>query len=189
MGIYVGRADEVLGGILVVPIGYDAKVRRWVLDKSEISVDYKAYEGFFPLRTQPKEAGSTRTLAQFMETTLPWYKQEHLDSVGELEIPARSVTTATGGFDVEKILDRKWSKKKGFECYVQWKGYGASDSTWEPASHFTNYGGRALMDEYDLAHAKKHVKSNLCRVQSSLCRAKNDDPAGRTTQYRRSVAH
>ena len=125
MGIYVGRADEVPGGILVVPIGYDAKVRRWVLDKPEISVDYKADEGLFPLRTQPKEAGSTRTLAQFMETTLPsWYKQEHLDSVGELEIPARSVTTATGVFDVEKILDHKWSKKKGFEYYVQWKGLG-----------------------------------------------------------------
>ena len=182
MGIYVGRADEVPGGILVVPIGYDAKVRRWVLDKPEISVDYKAYEGFFPLRSQPQEAGSTRTLAQFMETTLPWYKQEHLDSVGELEIPARSVTTATGVFDVEKILDRKWSKKKGFEYYVQWKGYEASDNTSEPASHFTNYGGRALMDEYDLAHAKKHVKSNLCSVQSNLCSAKNDDPAGRTTQ-------
>ena len=38
------------------------------------------------------------------------------------------------------------------------------------------------MDEYDLAHAKKHVKSNLCSVQSNLCSAKNDDPAGRTTQ-------
>ncbi len=41
MGIYmyVGRADEVPGGILVVPIGYDATVNRWVLDKPEISVD------------------------------------------------------------------------------------------------------------------------------------------------------
>ena len=38
------------------------------------------------------------------------------------------------------------------------------------------------MDEYDLAHAKKHVKSSLCSVQSNLCSAKNDDPAGRTTQ-------
>ncbi len=27
----------------LVPIGYDAKVSRWVLDKPEISVDYKAY--------------------------------------------------------------------------------------------------------------------------------------------------
>jgi hypothetical protein len=56
-----------------------------------------------------------------METTLPWYQHEHLDSVGELEIPARSVTTATGVFEVEKILDRRRSKKKGFEYYVQWK--------------------------------------------------------------------
>ncbi len=30
MGIYVGRADEVPGGILVVPIGYDAEMNRWV---------------------------------------------------------------------------------------------------------------------------------------------------------------
>ena len=57
MGIYVSRADEVPGGILVVPIGYDAAVNRWVLDKPQISVDYKVYEGFFPLRTQSKEGG------------------------------------------------------------------------------------------------------------------------------------
>ncbi len=48
MGIYVGRADEVPGGILVVPIGYDAEVSRWVLEKPQISVDYKMYEGFPP---------------------------------------------------------------------------------------------------------------------------------------------
>jgi hypothetical protein len=28
----------------VVPIGYDAEVSRWVVDKPQISVDYKMYE-------------------------------------------------------------------------------------------------------------------------------------------------
>ena len=86
-----------------------------------------------------------------------------------MEIPTRSVTTATGVYEVEKILDRRW-RKKGFEYYVQWKGYEASDNTWEPASHFTDYGGRKLIEEFNLVHDKKQVKSNLC------C-AKNDDPA------------
>ena len=72
MGIYVGRADEVPGGIRVVPIGYDAGVSRWVLDKPIVSVDHTVYEGFFPLRTQPKETGRTLTLDQFMESTQPW---------------------------------------------------------------------------------------------------------------------
>ena len=65
----VGRAYDVPGGIWVVPIGYDAEVNRWVLDKPTISVDHKLYEGFFSLRTQPKEAGRTRTLDEFMEST------------------------------------------------------------------------------------------------------------------------
>ena len=82
MGIYVGRADEVPGGILVVPIGYDAGVNRWVLDKPIISVDYKMYEGFFPLRTQPKETGRTRTLDDFMESTQPWFCHESLQWCG-----------------------------------------------------------------------------------------------------------
>ena len=62
MGIYVGRADDVPGGgIWVVPIGYDAAVNRWVLDKPIISVDHKLYEGFFPLRTQPLEGSGQDT--------------------------------------------------------------------------------------------------------------------------------
>ena len=128
MGIYVGRADEVPGGILVVPIGYDAEVQRWVLDKPEISVDYKAYEGYFPLRTQPKESGSSRTLDAFMESTQPWSRHEAIDSAGKFEIPTRSVKKANGVHEVEKILDRR-RRKKGFEYYVQWKGYEASDNT------------------------------------------------------------
>ena len=60
----------------MVPIGYDAGVNRWVLDKPIISVDYKMYEGFFPLRTQPKETGRTRTLDDFMESTQPWFRHE-----------------------------------------------------------------------------------------------------------------
>ena len=174
MGIYVGRADEVPGGIWVVPIGYDAAVNRWVLDKPEISVDYKAYEGFFPLRTQPKEAGSTRTLNDFMDSTQPWFIQEDLGSQGNTVIPARSVTKATGVHEVEKILDRR-RRKQGFEYYVQWKGYEASENTWEPARHFHDYGSRKLKEEFDAAYDKKHV-------QVHLCSAKNDDPAGRTTR-------
>ncbi len=71
MGISVGRANDVPGGILVVPIGYmyDGEVSRWVLDKPQIrSVDYRMYEGFPPLRTQLKVAGRTRTLKGFMES-------------------------------------------------------------------------------------------------------------------------
>ena len=132
----------------MVPIGYDAAVQRWVLDKPEISADYKAFEGFFPLRTQPKETGRSRTLDAFMESTQPWFRHEDIDSAGKLEIPAHSVTKATGVHEVEKILDRR-RRKKGFEYYVQWKGYEASDNTWEPARHFTDYRGRKMMEEFD----------------------------------------
>ena len=89
-------------------------------------------------------------------------------------IPARSVTKATGVYEVDKILDRKRTKK-GFHYYVQWKGYEASENTWEPARHFHDYGSRKLKEKFDAAYDKKHV-------QVHLCSAKNDDPAGRTTR-------
>ena len=174
MGIYVGRADEVPGGILVVPIGYDAGVNRWVLDKPIISVDYKMYEGFFPLRTQPKETGRTRTLDDFMESTQPWFCHESLGVDGQQEVPARSVTTGAGVYEVERILDRR-KKKKSFEYQVQWKGYDAESNTWEPQRHLEDYGCRTLLSEFNTEYDKTHVTSNLCA-------ARNDDPAGRTTR-------
>ena len=174
MGIYVGRADEVPGGIWVVPIGYDAGVNRWVLDKPIISVDYKMYEGFFPLRTQPKETGRTRTLDDFMESTQPWFHHESLGVDGQQEVPARSVTTGAGVYEVERILDRR-KKKKSFEYQVQWKGYDAESNTWEPQRHLEDYGCRTLLSEFNTEYDKKHVTSNLCA-------ARNDDPAGRTTR-------
>ena len=173
MGIYVGRADDVPGGIWVVPIGYDAAVNRWVLDKPTISVDHKLYEGFFPLRTQPKEAGRTRTLDEFMESTQPWFPHESLGSDGQQEVPAKSVTTGAVVHEVERILDRR-RKKKQFEYYVQWKGYDAADNTWEPERNLADYGSRTLLQEFNAVYENKHLKSNLCS-------AKNDDPAGRTT--------
>ena len=174
MGIYVGRADEVPGGIRVVPIGYDAGVNRWVLDKPIVSLDYKVYEGFFPLRTQPKETGRTLTLDQFMESTQPWLSHQNLGSDGQLEIPAKSVTTGAVVHEVERILDRR-KRKKQFEYYVQWKGYDAADNTWEPERHLTDYGSRTLLQEFNAMYEKKHITSNLCN-------AKNDDPAGRSTR-------
>ena len=173
MGIYVGRADEVPGAIWVVPIGYDAAVNRWVLDKPVISVDHKVYEGFFPLRTQPKETGSTRTLDDFMESTQPWFLHESLGQDGKREIPAKSVTTGAGVHEVERILDRR-KKKKHFEYHVQWKGYDAEANTWEPERHLADYGSRTLLEEFNATYDKRHV-------QSHLCMARNDDPAGRTT--------
>jgi len=172
MGIYVGRADEVPGGIMVVPIGYDAEVNRWVLDKPQISVDYKIYEGFFPLRTQPKVAGQARTLDDFMDSYQPWFAHEPLGSDGHLEVPEKSVTTGAGVFEVERILDRR-KRRKGFEYYVQWKGYDPDSNTWEPQRHLEDYGCRTLLHEFNLAYGKT-------QVQSKLCVARNDDPACRT---------
>ena len=131
------------------------------------------YEGFPPLRTQPKVAGSTRTFHDFMDSYQPWFEHEPLGSDGHLEVPAKSVTTGAGVFEVDRILDRR-KRKKGFEYYVQWKGYDPDSSTWEPQRHLEDYGCRTLLHEFNLAYGKTHV-------QSKLCVARNDDPAGRTT--------
>ena len=128
---------------------------------------------FFPLRTQPKEAGRTRTLDEFMESTQPWFTHESLGSDGQQEVPAKSVTTGAVVHEVERILDRR-RRKKQFEYYVQWKGYDAADNTWEPERNLADYGSRTLLQEFNAVYANKHLTSNLCS-------AKNDDPAGRTT--------
>ena len=53
--------------------------------------------------------------------------------------------------------------------------YDAEANTWEPERHLADYGCRTLLDEFNAAYDKKHV-------QSHICRARNDDPAGRTTR-------
>ena len=50
----------------------------------------------------------------------------------------------------------------------------AEANTWEPERHLEDYGGRTLLQEFNTACDKKHVHSHLCR-------ARNDDPVGRTT--------
>ena len=69
--MWVGPNHDVPGGISVVPIAYDAVVQRWVLGAPETCVDYKIYESFFPLRTQPRVPSIGRTLDDFIESAQP----------------------------------------------------------------------------------------------------------------------
>ena len=41
-------------------------------------------------------------------------------------------------FEVERILDRRHSRGGREEFLVRWKGYGAHEDTWEPASNLAN---------------------------------------------------
>jgi len=172
MAIYVGRSDNVPGGISVVPIAYDAVTQRWVLGTPETCVDYKIYEDFFPLRTQPKVPGVARTLDDFIESTLPWF--EHGPIPPQLLVPARPVGSGAAVYEVEAILDRR--RRRGeFQYRIKWKGYEAGDNTWEPHRHLENYGCSKLLQQFNKAYETKSIRSQLCA-------ARNDDPAGRTTR-------
>ena len=172
MTIYVGRSDDVPGGISVVPIAYDAVAQRWVLGAPEICVDYKIYEGFFPLRTQPKVPGIGRTLDDFIESTQPWFIHEPIPT--QLLVPARPVGSGAAVYEVDEILDRR--RRRGeYQYQVKWKGYDEGDNTWEPHRHLENYGCSQLLQQFNNAYAKRTARSQLCT-------ARNDDAAGRTTR-------
>jgi hypothetical protein len=172
MAIYVGRSEEVPGAISVVPIAYDAVAQRWVLGAPEACVDYKIYEGFFPLRTQPKVPGIGRTLDDFIESTEPWFIHELIPP--DLIVPARPVGSGAAVYEVDQILARR--RRRGeYQYQVKWKGYDADDSTWEPHRYLENYGCSKLLKQFNNAYEKKSIRSQLCT-------ARNDDPAGRTTR-------
>ncbi|EYC29882.1 hypothetical protein Y032_0005g2315 [Ancylostoma ceylanicum] len=61
------------------------------------------------------------------------YEQEPLFNLGLLIIPSSKNSSETAGeFIVEKILGKR-IRKGEVEYLIQWKGYGPSDNTWEPA--------------------------------------------------------
>jgi hypothetical protein len=53
-----------------------------------------------------------------------------------------------GKFEVEKILEKRTSKKGGIEYLVKWKGYGEDQNSWEPEA-ILREDIPLLVDEYE----------------------------------------
>ena len=136
LGIYVGRSQVINGGHKVIPIEWDYRAQQWklhpTLDRAYVVVDNSKY----PLRTVPEGAGKAAAL-----------DPAKLDTFVNRMSPDAMVPDV---YVVEKVVGIR-TKAGATEYKVKWRGYKASESTWEPKEHLTEHGALDAVAEY---HAK-----------------------------------
>ncbi|XP_011484643.1 chromodomain Y-like protein isoform X1 [Oryzias latipes] len=69
-------------------------------------------------------------------------------------------------YEVERILDRRRSRKGKVEYLVRWRGYGAESDTWEPESHLSTC--VSYVQEFNRQYAERQREGALMRSTRSL---------------------
>ncbi|XP_064168923.1 chromodomain Y-like protein 2 isoform X1 [Anguilla rostrata] len=64
-------------------------------------------------------------------------------------------------YEVEKIVDRRKTKKGKWEYLIRWKGYGRSEDTWEPEHHLLHC--EEFIDRFNALHLHRHRRSKQGR--------------------------
>ncbi|KAM6990173.1 chromodomain Y-like protein [Tautogolabrus adspersus] len=78
----------------------------------------------------------------------------------------RSVSMATEDFyEVERIVDKRRSKKGRMEYLVRWRGYGSDGDTWEPESHLSTC--MIYVHDFNRQHAEWQRDATLLRSTRS----------------------
>lgn len=74
-----------------------------------------------------------------------------------------------GFFEVEQILDAKFSGRLGWRYLTLWKGYGRKDATWEPESSFSETTNALLHSSLERARvaAQNKIKPSRARDHPS----------------------
>ena len=139
LGIYVGRSQVINGGHRIMPIEWDTAKQQWRLGATIERAYAKVDNSQFPLRTVPKKGMNTIKEAKDFENFVHGLSPQAM-------VPDVYV--------VEKVIEHR--KVKGdLEYKVKWRGYKASEATWEPIAHLAGHGAQAAVVEY---HKKSKTK-------------------------------
>lgn len=68
-------------------------------------------------------------------------------------------------YEVERIVDRRRSKKGRVEYLVRWRGYGSEGDTWEPESHLSTC--MIYVHDFNRQHAERQRDATLLRSTRS----------------------
>lgn len=68
-------------------------------------------------------------------------------------------------YEVERIVDRRRSKKGRMEYLVRWRGYGSEGDTWEPESHLSTC--MIYVHNFNRQHAERQRDATLLRSTRS----------------------
>ncbi|XP_075432855.1 chromodomain Y-like protein 2 [Ascaphus truei] len=73
-------------------------------------------------------------------------------------------------YEVERIVDKRKSKKGKWEYLIRWKSYGSNEDTWEPEHHLLHC--EEFIDEFNGLHVSrdKRAKSGKHAIASKLLR-------------------
>ncbi|XP_067109134.1 chromodomain Y-like protein isoform X1 [Osmerus mordax] len=68
-------------------------------------------------------------------------------------------------YEVERIVDKRKSKKGKMEYLVRWRGYGYEGDTWEPETHFSNC--MTFIHEYNRQQSERQRDDSILRSTRS----------------------
>ena len=74
-------------------------------------------------------------------------EEEELDEGEEEEKPKKKKKKAEAEYEVESIVSKRESDEGKVEYLVKWKGWNASDNTWEPVDNLQS--SQELIDEFE----------------------------------------
>ncbi|KAJ8343779.1 hypothetical protein SKAU_G00311080 [Synaphobranchus kaupii] len=82
-------------------------------------------------------------------------------------------------YEVEKIVDKRKTKKGKWEYLIRWKGYGSNEDTWEPEHHLLHC--EEFIDQFNALHIHKDRRS---KQGKHSCSVHHFSRAGDSQAYR-----
>ncbi|XP_055001865.1 chromodomain Y-like protein 2 [Sorex araneus] len=90
-------------------------------------------------------------------------------------------------YEVEKIVDKRKSKRGKWEYLIRWKGYGCAEDTWEPEHHLLHC--EEFIDEFNGLHLAKDKRARAGKPAARPPRDEKLPPRAPEPARSRGAAH